>query len=131
MGALGYFGWAHFGAQPEQATSSPATATATTRENVPVASSWADDYGEPRLAATPTPEDCSVIHRVPVESSAVRSVGYCPAKRTLEVELVRGAVYRYWGVSQGTYNAFLAAPSKGQFFNVAIRGQPYGYVQVR
>jgi hypothetical protein len=74
---------------------------------------------------------CAVIARIPVSSSSIRSIGYCAQQRTLEVEFERGSVYRYWGVSQRTFDAFLSAPSKGQFFDYAIRNEPYGYARVR
>jgi hypothetical protein len=93
----------------------------------------ADDLSPPPVSDDPTQEQksCAVISRVSVNSSEIRSVGYCRAERILEVEFVRGAIYRYWGVSQGTFEALIAAPSKGQFFNAAIRSQQYRYSRVR
>ena len=39
----------------------------------------------------------------------------------LEVEFVTGSVYRYRNVEEDVYERFLAAPSKGTFFNEHIR----------
>jgi hypothetical protein len=62
-----------------------------------------------------------VMRRIHVESSSIASVGYDAAEVTLEVEFVTGRVYRYIGVPAWLHDAFLAAPSKGQFFNTLIR----------
>lgn len=63
------------------------------------------------------------MRRRPVDSSAITSVGYDPARETLELEFSSGNVYRYFGVPQEIYEDFLQAPSKGQFFGTFIRGQ--------
>jgi len=62
---------------------------------------------------------------VPVDSSLIRSVTY-GADATLTVRLHGGAVYRYFTVPRTTLEAFLAATSKGTFFNRHIRDRfPY------
>ena len=53
------------------------------------------------------------MRRVPVESSAVVSIGHDEATNTLEVEFAGGGVYRYFGVPRSRDEEFLAAPSIG------------------
>lgn len=130
VGVVGYGAWAYL--QPEPRDTSMVDARPTAQQMRPVEE--APPIGPSATAAVPASparETCSVILRTPVTASMIQSIGYCRAQRTLEVEFTRGTVYRYRGVSQGTYDAFLAAPSKGQFFNAAIRNQSYGYARVR
>jgi hypothetical protein len=61
------------------------------------------------------------MNRVPVESSSIKSVGYESDTETLSVEFCSGAVYEYAGVSQFTYDSFMASESKGHFFAVFVR----------
>jgi hypothetical protein len=66
------------------------------------------------------------MQRVPVRSTTLRSVGYDRASRILEAEFRTGRVYRYEGVMPNLYLSFLAARSKGTFFNKVIRDSfPY------
>lgn len=57
---------------------------------------------------------------IPVHSSLIRSVTY-GADATLTVHFHSGAVYRYFTVPRRTLEAFLAATSKGTYFNRCIR----------
>jgi len=62
---------------------------------------------------------------IPVDSSLIRSVTY-GADAALTVRFHSGAVYRYFTVPRTTLDAFLAATSKGAYFNRHIRdGFPY------
>ena len=61
------------------------------------------------------------MHRQPVDSSNLRSVGYDAATKTLEVEFRSGAVYQYSGVDEETFNRFMASPSKGKFLYRSVR----------
>jgi hypothetical protein len=61
------------------------------------------------------------MRRRPVDSSAIRSMGYDPSSRTLEVEFRSGAVYDYFGVTSRLWASFQAAPSKGTFFARKVR----------
>jgi hypothetical protein len=70
-----------------------------------------------------------VMRRVRVESSSIAAVGYDAGEVTLEVEFVTGRVYRYFGVPAYLHDAFLTAPSKGQFFNTFIRDR-YVYEEI-
>ena len=59
--------------------------------------------------------------RQPVNSSAVRSVGYDRRSRTLEVEFTSGEVYRYLGVERIVFGALLRSDSPGRFVNERIK----------
>lgn len=61
------------------------------------------------------------MERQPVESEALRSVGYDASSRVLEIEFTSGAVYRYFGVPADTYMAMMRAPSFGGYFSEHIR----------
>lgn len=63
------------------------------------------------------------MHRLPVESSAVESVGYDPRTRTLEIEYAGDRVYRYFDVPPRTYELLLHAESVGAFVNRRVK--PY------
>jgi hypothetical protein len=62
---------------------------------------------------------------IPLDSSLIRSVTY-GTDATLTVRLHSGAVYRYFTVPRTILEEFLAAASKGAYFNRHIRnGFPY------
>lgn len=61
------------------------------------------------------------MDRKQVGSSAIRVIGYAPERRLLEVEFHSGRVYRYHGVPPAVHRRFLAAESKGRFFNFEIK----------
>jgi hypothetical protein len=61
------------------------------------------------------------MNRQPVESSNLASVGYQPSTRMLEVEFMRGGVYRYSDVPQDVFDELIAAPSPGSYFAVHIK----------
>jgi hypothetical protein len=60
--------------------------------------------------------------RIPVNSSVIVAVAYS-AEAALDVEFTSGARYRYFAVPAELFREFLAADSKGLFFNSRIR--PY------
>lgn len=62
-------------------------------------------------------------------SSSLASIGYSPTQSALEVEFKHGAVYRYLDVPAEVFEAFLAAESKGTFFNHAVKDH-YSYQRV-
>ena len=62
-----------------------------------------------------------IISRVPVESTSITSVGYAAATQVLEVVFRRGTVYRYLSVPADVFVDFVAAPSKGRYFNANVR----------
>lgn len=61
------------------------------------------------------------MHRVPVESSSIDSVGY--EKKVLEVKFRNGGLYQYFDVPEDLIVLLMRADSKGRFFNQHIRGQ--------
>lgn len=70
------------------------------------------------------------MDRTPVRSSNIRSVGYDPASRTLEVEFHSGGLYQYSGVPEIIYQGFMRAVSKGSHFHNHIKDR-YPDRQVR
>ena len=60
------------------------------------------------------------MRRVPVESRALKSVGYEADGRLLELEFSSGTLYRYFEVPEFTYRALMHAKSKGRFFQKSI-----------
>ena len=61
------------------------------------------------------------MDRQPVSSSNIRSVGYEPETRILEVEFHGGRSYQYSGVPEGVYRGLMLADSKGSYFHKHIR----------
>ena len=80
--------------------------------------------------AAPGEAVVSRIKRTPVQSSNVASVGYNRHLHALEIEFVRGAVYRFLDVQPGLYRQLLAADSKGRFIYANLRGK-YRFIRVR
>ncbi|RYF47695.1 MAG: KTSC domain-containing protein [Cytophagaceae bacterium] len=58
---------------------------------------------------------------VPVHSSFIASVGYNEEHGFLKVAMKDGSEYHYLNIPRPVFDAFLAAPSHGQFFNECIR----------
>jgi hypothetical protein len=63
------------------------------------------------------------MHRDPIQSSTVRSIGHDPEALTLEIEFTNGTVYQYFDVPVAVYAEFMQATSPGQFFGTQIKGQ--------
>jgi hypothetical protein len=61
------------------------------------------------------------MHRVPVDSSSIDSIGY--EKNVLEVRFRNGGLYQYFDVPEETLVLLMRAGSKGAFFNQNIRGR--------
>ena len=70
------------------------------------------------------------MKRTTVRSSNIRSVGYDPESRTLEVEFHTGGVYRYSGVSETIFQGLMRAASKGSYFHDHVKDR-YSCSQVR
>ena len=58
-----------------------------------------------------------------VESTVLATVGYDGARQLLQVEFCGQAIYHYFGVPAAVHHGLLGAPSKGRYFNQAIRGR--------
>jgi hypothetical protein len=64
-----------------------------------------------------------------VESITLATIGYDDAQELLQLEFRSGEIYRYYRVPAAVHEALLHAPSKGNYFKRAIRGQfPYSLV---
>lgn len=61
--------------------------------------------------------------RQPVQSSNIVSIGYDAEQRAMEIEFVRGAVYRYDNVPAEEHAALISASSAGRYFAANIRGR--------
>ena len=61
------------------------------------------------------------MDREPVESKNLKSVGYDPDVKILEVEFCAGPVYRYKDVPYEVYDTLMRSDSKGAYFGMAIR----------
>jgi len=57
-----------------------------------------------------------------VESTALATVAYDEGRELLRLEFCSQAIYLYLGVPAIVHQALLSAPSKGSYFNQAIRG---------
>jgi hypothetical protein len=82
--------------------------------------------GEPQVDATAAPAPTAapwmqLFGPYVVQSSVVSTVAYYPYAALLDVRLKNGACYRYFDVPMPTCAAFLAAASKGRFFNAQIK----------
>jgi hypothetical protein len=61
-----------------------------------------------------------------VESTTLATVAYDETSQALQLEFCSRAVYLYFDVPAAVHQALLGAPSKGRYFNHAIRGRfPY------
>lgn len=69
------------------------------------------------------------MQRTPVTSSVIKSAGYDPRTRVLEIELHNASVYRYYDLDEEAYQKFLDAPSKGTHLNQVIKAN-YIYNEV-
>lgn len=70
------------------------------------------------------------MHREPVDSSSLNSLGYDARKRLLEVEFRNGGVYRYLDVPQDEFEALKGADSVGRHLNQEIKPF-YSVIKVR
>jgi hypothetical protein len=57
-----------------------------------------------------------------VKSATLAAVGYDAERSILQLKFRSNKVYSYLGVPGWVHEALLAAPSKGKYFNSAIRG---------
>jgi len=61
-----------------------------------------------------------------VESTTLTRVGYDASAKLLCLEFRDRTTYQYFGVPAEVHASLMGAPSKGQYFNRAIRGR-YDY----
>ena len=58
-----------------------------------------------------------------VKSSAIRSIGYRGDRQQLHVVFASGRMKVYRDIPTQTWQEFIAAPSKGTFYNTRIKKQ--------
>jgi len=61
------------------------------------------------------------MNMIPVRSSAISAIGYDPAACQMRVKFVQGNTYSFCRVPQHVFDAFLAAGSKGHYYDAHIR----------
>lgn len=71
------------------------------------------------------------MEMLPVQSSVIDSIGYDQATSNLMVVFRDGHVYEFHMVPQHVWEEFLAASSKGAFFNEMLKEGPYGQRRTR
>jgi KTSC domain len=57
------------------------------------------------------------MDRKKINSSNIRSAGYDPRNRVLEIEFSNGGITQYSGVSEELYRRLMNAPSAGSYFH--------------
>ena len=65
-----------------------------------------------------------------LNSTSLKCAAYCVQEALLELEFRRGAIYRFGGVPEATYQELLQAESKGLYFNHHIRNR-FPYTKMR
>jgi hypothetical protein len=70
------------------------------------------------------------MQRQIVSSSNLKSVGYDPMSKTLEVEFLDRSIYQYSGVPSSVYSGLMSASSKGSYLSQKVKGV-YSYRKVR
>ena len=68
------------------------------------------------------------MNDIAVESSILATIGYDRTRELLQLELNSRALYQYFGVAATVHEALLRAPSRGSYFNQAIRGKFYSRI---
>jgi hypothetical protein len=61
------------------------------------------------------------MHREPVTSSQIKSIGYDPQTKQMEVEFKSGGVYQYENISAKDHEDLMAAESVGSHFYKNIK----------
>lgn len=69
------------------------------------------------------------MDRERVDSKLLKSVGYDPTGKVLEVEFQSGKVYRYFNVEPERYETMIHEKSMGSYFLAKIKGE-YDYRKV-
>ena len=62
-----------------------------------------------------------LIVTIPCQSSQLKAWGYDAAKKTLQVDFLRGASYQYDNVPQSVADGMAQAESIGQYFSQNVR----------
>jgi len=67
---------------------------------------------------------------IAVDSTTLRTVGYDAERQLLQIEFQSRSIYQYFDVPAAVYEELMQAPSKGAYFNRAIR-QTFDYALVK
>ena len=62
-----------------------------------------------------------MIEMIPVNSRAIRAVGYDPSTQRLRITFEQGDSYDFCGVPVHVYEGLMSASSKGTYYNDYIR----------
>jgi len=65
-----------------------------------------------------------------VLSTEIEWIGYEPKTAMLQVEFIEGSIYQYDHVPKQVYEAFLEAPSHGEYFESNIK-RKFTYRKIR
>jgi hypothetical protein len=83
------------------------------------------DCARRKKPETPTATKKEGVRPVPliaVESTVLSAVAYDAKQQLLELQFRDRAIYRYFNVPATVHAELMEAQSKGEFFNLAIRG---------
>ena len=61
------------------------------------------------------------MNRQSVDSTDIKSVGYDPATKILEIEFHSGGIYQYLDVPDMVYSDLMNADSKGKYFHRHVK----------
>lgn len=61
------------------------------------------------------------MQMIPVNSTAMRAVGYDPNSRRMKITFQQGDTYDFCNVPQHVFDGLLSATSKGSYYNRYIR----------
>lgn len=70
-------------------------------------------------------EEEKPIQRKAVKSSQLKSVGFCPDRKCIDVEFHSGAIYRYHDCDQQVFDSLMSADSVGKQFNSTVRSKRF------
>ncbi|MFV2016264.1 MAG: KTSC domain-containing protein [Candidatus Heimdallarchaeota archaeon] len=71
------------------------------------------------------------MERQHVISSNLKSVGYDPETKTLEIEFLNGGLYQYFSIPESIYNGLMSASSHGSYFDQYVKKGGYTYKKLR
>jgi hypothetical protein len=70
------------------------------------------------------------LKRTQIESSSIKSIGYEPEGKLLEIELRGGGIYQYFQVPPKVFDDLINAASAGRYYSKYVRAV-YKYRKVR
>ncbi|MGD9920936.1 MAG: KTSC domain-containing protein [Pseudorhodoplanes sp.] len=75
------------------------------------------------MTVNPRPAPPGFLRGQQSDSFGIRDALYLPEQREMRVTFTSGRTFAYYDVPQALYDAFVASPSRGAFFSIAIRGR--------